>query len=112
MKKIFVSLWLAATVVVIATLFWYNDFVYSLPTPVPTGYKPVTIGSKMTLHQLPFGNDYRGNYNSNRYRTGYKTNFAKMAIEDVLKRTTHPAFNLLAIKTYGCSLPGCGNKKD
>jgi hypothetical protein len=29
----------------IITLFWYNEWVYSLPTPVPAKYRPVDSGS-------------------------------------------------------------------
>jgi len=33
----------------IITLFWYNEWVYSLPTPVPEHYRPVDTGSVIDL---------------------------------------------------------------
>ncbi|MCW3106323.1 MAG: hypothetical protein JWQ09_829, partial [Segetibacter sp.] len=33
----------------IVILFWYNEFVYSLPTPIPKDYKTVKLGEKIDL---------------------------------------------------------------
>lgn len=33
----------------IGFIFWYNEFVYSLPTPVPDNYLPVPVGSTITI---------------------------------------------------------------
>ena len=45
MKKSIILIWLAAIFTGIAFLFWHNELVYSLPTPIPKNYKPVTQGS-------------------------------------------------------------------
>src|ERR1700761_1435429 len=50
MKKIFAFIWLMVLSLVIGAIFWYSDFMYSLPTPVPINYKPVATG---TLIKLP-----------------------------------------------------------
>jgi len=42
--------------VIIFSFFWYNQLVYSLPTPIPAQYKAVQNGSKIRL-----GNDLRFN---------------------------------------------------
>lgn len=49
MKKYAVILWLAFLFIIIAALFWRNEFVYSLPTPVPQNYKPIHTGSAISL---------------------------------------------------------------
>lgn len=51
-KKGLVLLWLLALLSIIGALFWYNDWVYQLPTPVPENYKPVTTGTVITLNKL------------------------------------------------------------
>ena len=49
MKKYAVTLWLTFLFAIIAVLFWRNEFVYSLPTPVPQNYKPVHNGTSIAL---------------------------------------------------------------
>ena len=50
---------------------------------------------------------YRGNYNTSRYCTDEKTNYAKIALNGVLNSRRRVVFNPLALRAYGCSLPGC-----
>ena len=50
---------------------------------------------------------YRGNYNRSRYCTDKKTNYAEMAISDLLNNDFTRQFEPLALKAYGCELPGC-----
>jgi hypothetical protein len=50
MKKNFVLLWLFVLLSGIITLFWYNSWVYLLPTPVPKDYRPVPAGSHISLY--------------------------------------------------------------
>ncbi|RZK78599.1 MAG: AhpC/TSA family protein [Pedobacter sp.] len=198
MKKGLVIFWLALLFAAVCTLFWYNDWVYQLPTPVPKDYSPVSTGKFISLkgdmknenHKPMFlhffnpdcpcsrfnikqvnalmkqysnevdfrvvvmsdkkfteeeiqkkfslnvpvsfdaslakdcgvystpqavllGKDqkmfYRGNYNASRYCTDEKTNFAKIAVEGVLRQERNLKFNSLALQAYGCSLPGCNN---
>jgi hypothetical protein len=198
MKKLIVTAWLMLLISAIAALFWYNDLVYHLPTPVPSHYVPVKRGSVINLNgylnryngkpaflhffnpacpcsrfnmlnfkslaeqynskitfvvvvmsnkkytvkeiQDKFGMNipvlfdasiatscgvystpqavlldaqhklyYRGNYNSSRYCTDEKTSFAKIAIDGLLNNQTGMSFNPLALKAYGCRLPGCTN---
>lgn len=40
-----VALWLVFLFSAIGALFWYNEFVYHLPTPIPKNYKPVSTGT-------------------------------------------------------------------
>lgn len=44
MKKLVVAIWLIFLFGAAAALFWYNEFVYQLPTPVPKNYMPVYQG--------------------------------------------------------------------
>jgi hypothetical protein len=50
---------------------------------------------------------YRGNYNKSRYCSDTKSEYAQMAIDSLLSNHTRPVFEAAAIKSYGCSLPGC-----
>lgn len=50
---------------------------------------------------------YRGNYNKTRYCTNADTNYVQMAIDSLLSQKSNPSFNVLALKSYGCSLPAC-----
>jgi hypothetical protein len=52
MKKWLTGLWLSALLIIVGSFFWFNQLVYSLPTPVPSGYKNVGTGEKINL-QLP-----------------------------------------------------------
>lgn len=196
MKKSFVLLWLFVLLSGVVTLFWYNSWVYLLPTPVPDNYRPVPVGTAIALpgvaagsHDKPtflhfFNPDcpcsrfnirhfqslvrvygrqvnfvvvvmsdrkysvqaiqdrlglelpvtfdpsvakmcgvystpqavllnsknkifYRGNYNKSRYCTDERTNYAKIALTGLLGNTPGMAFDELALKSYGCSLPYC-----
>lgn len=198
MKKALVIGWLGVILIAIASLFWYNDYEYNLPTPVPAGYVKVNVGQqiKLNIAILPkdgkplllhfFNPDcpcsrfnikhfkslvaaysnrakfvvvlmdsrkytakqvqekfelsvpvivnaslakacgvystpqaaiidsqgklyYRGNYNTTRYCTNTKTEFARMALDAVLSHQTSIRFNRLALTAYGCSLPKCTN---
>lgn len=200
MKKLIVVVSLVLLGCGIITVFWQQELVYTLPTPVPRGYHPVKIGQKPNLvsylvkqdkpvfmhffnpecpcsrfnikhfksliheygSQVEFrmiiqsfdstftadaarekydldipcvidGDEsiadscgvystpqalildregklyYRGNYNRARYCTDPKSDFAKMALDSLLKHSNSPAFGLLASRPYGCSLPSCQN---
>ena len=50
---------------------------------------------------------YRGNYNKSRYCADKKSNYAQIAIDDLLTNKQQPVFNNYALTAYGCSLPGC-----
>jgi hypothetical protein len=47
--KALVVSWLAIIFFVIALLFWKNEYVYSLPTPVPANYHSVKTGEYINL---------------------------------------------------------------
>jgi len=49
MRKLIVGCWLALLLGAIGTLFWYNEWQYQLPTPLPKGYTPVQAGSPIAL---------------------------------------------------------------
>lgn len=192
MKKLLIGLWLVLLVAAIGTLFWYNEYRYTLPTPVPKDYKAVNTGTVINLPpdlqpnkskpvflhffnpECPcsrfnlahvkslikqYGNSanfavvlvtkanmtpqevkqkfdldvpvinnqvlavacgvystpqavilnashklmYRGNYNSSRYCTNKKTEYARQALIDVLQDI--PVASVpMASKAYGCSL--------
>lgn len=44
-----VIVWLTLLFSTVAGLFWYNDWVYQLPTPVPLHYKPISIGTEINV---------------------------------------------------------------
>jgi hypothetical protein len=44
MRKTIVITFLGILFAGIIGLFWYNEWVYALPTPVPNNYKPVQVG--------------------------------------------------------------------
>lgn len=50
---------------------------------------------------------YRGNYNKSRYCTNQSSNYAQMAIDSFLYQVATPHFDQVALKAYGCELPGC-----
>ncbi len=181
----------------IAMLFWFNEYRYSLPTPVPENYAVVHVGSVIDLEgkikqarskplfihffnpscpcsrfNIPhfrslvkqFGSSvnfmivvlsnhasyteseiqnkfeltipvlfdksiavscgvystpqaaildadhklyYRGNYNKSRYCTNPNSDFAKMALDSLVKKNSAPTFSALATLAYGCQLPAC-----
>jgi thioredoxin-related protein len=49
MRKLIVFVWLALLLGGISYLFWYNEWKYSLPTPVPAKYHPAALGSYVDL---------------------------------------------------------------
>jgi peroxiredoxin len=58
MKKWIAGVWLSVLLIIIAGLFWFNQLVYSLPTPVPNHYLPVNVGTKIKLNgKLNFANN-------------------------------------------------------
>ncbi|WP_221393031.1 redoxin domain-containing protein [Dyadobacter sp. NIV53] len=52
LRKWILSLWLLVLLFGAISLFWYNDWVYQLPTPVPKNYIPVSIGHVIDFHGL------------------------------------------------------------
>jgi hypothetical protein len=50
MKKFLVIIWLMVLFSAIGALFWYNEWVYHLPTPIPENYKPVGQGKLIKLN--------------------------------------------------------------
>jgi len=198
MKRVTVYIILILLAAGIVTVFWKQELIYTLPTPLPKNFKPVEPGKEITLsfdkrkHIKPvflhffnpacpcskfnmkhfktlvrkYGNEldfivivqtkdaeasqekirnefdmdapcildrdkkiaeacgvystpqaviidtsgklyYRGNYNKARYCTDKKSDYAQMAIDSLLKNQKTPVFSALALKSYGCSLPGC-----
>jgi hypothetical protein len=51
MKKAMTISWLLILLSAMVALFWYNDWRYQLPTPVPKNYKPVSMGKLIRLNQ-------------------------------------------------------------
>ena len=49
MRKLVVVIWLAFLLSAVGALFWYNEYIYHLPTPVPENYKPVYPGETIAL---------------------------------------------------------------
>jgi len=49
MKKSIVFAWLGILIVGIVSLFWYNDWRYSLPTPVPGNHINVNLGDSVDM---------------------------------------------------------------
>lgn len=49
MRKVAILIWLTFLSGGIFALFWYNEWVYSLPTPVPDHYKAVNPGEKIDV---------------------------------------------------------------
>jgi len=49
MRKVFVLTWLIVLLATVVVLFWYNEWVYSLPTPVPENYKVVDTGTSVDI---------------------------------------------------------------
>jgi len=48
-KKLFVLIWLVLLFSAVGALFWYNELIYHLPTPIPANYKPVSPGKVIKL---------------------------------------------------------------
>jgi redoxin len=49
MRKFLLIAWISLLFSAMAALFWYTDWKYSLPTPVPDNYQPVVAGSHVSL---------------------------------------------------------------
>lgn len=49
MRKFLIFGWLALLVAVVCALFWYNEYRYSLPTPIPQHYQAVANGKLISL---------------------------------------------------------------
>src|SRR5688572_6194173 len=52
MRKAAVITWLGIIVLGIAVLFWRNEWVYNLPTPVPAQYVAVNAGERIDLSSM------------------------------------------------------------
>jgi hypothetical protein len=58
MRKVAVLTWLVVLLATIMALFWHNEWVYSLPTPVPENYRAVDPGTSIEIaHKLPLKTD-------------------------------------------------------
>jgi hypothetical protein len=51
-RKLLVAVWLMLVLSAMGALFWYNEWVYHLPTPIPENYKPVSQGKVIKLKGL------------------------------------------------------------
>ena len=49
MRKKIIKVWLSLLLIAILTVFWYNAWVYALPTPVPSNYVAIRNGTKIHL---------------------------------------------------------------
>ena len=49
MKKSIAIIWLIFLFSGVIGLFWYNDWVYNLPTPVPEKFKPIGLGKPIDI---------------------------------------------------------------
>ncbi|MHA4741229.1 TlpA family protein disulfide reductase [Dyadobacter sp. MSC1_007] len=49
MRTGLVIAWLTLLASTVGALFWYNDWVYQLPTPIPKNYRPVKTGTVIDL---------------------------------------------------------------
>lgn len=52
-RKLFVITWLIIVASGIAYLFWYHEWKYSLPTPVPENYHAVNSGTRIDIKEIP-----------------------------------------------------------
>jgi hypothetical protein len=50
MKKLLVIIWLILLCSAVSALFWYNEWRYHLPTPVPLNYRPIAAGTPIKLN--------------------------------------------------------------
>lgn len=48
-KTALLTVWLTFLLSAVSTIFWYNDWIYRLPTPIPANYKPVATGTEINL---------------------------------------------------------------
>jgi thiol-disulfide isomerase/thioredoxin len=47
-KRIIIT-WLLILIVAVGALFWYNEWLYNLPTPIPASYKPVSTNEHIAV---------------------------------------------------------------
>lgn len=52
-KTLFVVVWLLVLAVGISYLFWFQEWKYSLPTPVPQNYLAVNAGTTVSIKEIP-----------------------------------------------------------
>jgi hypothetical protein len=52
-KKSFLVVWLIIIGSGIAYIFWYQEWKYSLPTPVPENYHAVNSGTRISIKDIP-----------------------------------------------------------
>lgn len=52
MRKWITTAWLTLLIVIIFSFFWYNQLVYSLPTPVPSAYQAVPVGKPINISRV------------------------------------------------------------
>ena len=57
MKKLAIYFWLGILLTAIISVFWYNEWVYQLPTPVPAEYRNVGNGAHIPLPDKLQGSD-------------------------------------------------------
>jgi hypothetical protein len=58
MKKWIAGIWLSVLMLIIGGFFWFNQLVYSMPTPVPSHYIAVKNGTRISLDsRLKFTNN-------------------------------------------------------
>ncbi len=50
MRKMLLMSWLMLLLSAVGALFWYNEWVYHLPTPIPKNYKPISQGKNIKLN--------------------------------------------------------------
>lgn len=53
LRKIFLLIWLTVVGTCILYIFWYQEWQYSLPTPLPPGYHAVNTGKIIHLKPIP-----------------------------------------------------------
>jgi thiol-disulfide isomerase/thioredoxin len=49
MRKRIITIWLVILVTAVGALFWYNEWLYSLPTPVPASYRLVNANEHIAI---------------------------------------------------------------
>src|SRR5450432_1237686 len=52
MRRVLVYGWLVVLICGILSIFWYNEWVFNLPTPVPANYTAIPVGSNINLPRL------------------------------------------------------------
>lgn len=52
-KKSFIAVWLIIIGFGIAYIFWYQEWKYSLPTPVPANYQGIKSGTHVSIKSIP-----------------------------------------------------------